>query len=244
MLNVAHRGFSGRYPENTLLAFEKALEAGCDGIELDVHETKDGIPVICHDETIDRTTDGSGKIAELTLEELRRYDAHGAFPGQYPVQRIPTLEEYFSLVQNESVFTNIEIKTDNYCYPKLEEKILELVHRFGMEHRVLFSSFNHATILKCKQLAPRIPCGFLCSKPIGNAGYYVRSHGVEFLHPDYDTLTPEDYDACAAYGVGLNVWLLNSSETPLEEIVQKPLVSLISNWPDRVRALLKQSTEE
>ena len=240
MLNVAHRGFSGRFPENTLLAFEEAIRAGCDGIELDVHQTKDGALVICHDETIDRTTNGSGRIADRTLEELRQYDAHGAFPGQYPPQRIPTLEEYFALVQPSPIFTNIEIKTDNYYYPDIEQQIVEAVYTNHMEHRVLFSSFNHATILRCKELAPRIPCGFLCGKPIGNAGCYVRSFGAEYLHPNFDELSEADLKSCAEHLVGINVWLLNDSDTPLEELLRYPFISVITNWPDRVHELLEK----
>ena len=92
---IAHRGFSGEYPENTMLAFQKAVEAGCDGIELDVHLTKDGEIVVIHDETVDRTTDGRGAVKDYTLSELRRLDASGRFTGLFGVQHIPTLREYF-----------------------------------------------------------------------------------------------------------------------------------------------------
>ncbi len=105
--NIAHRGFSGRYPENTMLAFEKALEAGAEGIEFDVHLTKDGQLVIIHDELLDRTTDGKGLVADCTLEELRRLDASAGYKGVYGVNRIPTLEEYYRLIQGLDFYTNI-----------------------------------------------------------------------------------------------------------------------------------------
>lgn len=239
MLIVAHRGFSGRYPENTLLAFQKAIEAGCDGIELDVHATKDGVPIICHDETIDRTTNGSGRLCDFTLAELRQFDAYGGFKGQYPRQVLPTFEEYCALVESLPIFTNIEIKTDNYYYPQLVEQVLAIIRAHHLEHKVLFSSFNPATILRCKQLEPMIPCGFLCDKPIGNAGAFVRDFGVEYLHPNLDKMTAADYQACAAYGVGINGWTLNNSATPLEELCKLPLIALITNWPDRAKALVE-----
>ena len=95
---IAHRGLSGIYPENTMLAFRKAIEAGCDGIELDVHLSKDGELVVIHDEKVDRTTDGRGAVKDFTLQELRALDASGKYTGRFGIQPIPTLREYFSYV--------------------------------------------------------------------------------------------------------------------------------------------------
>ena len=107
--NIAQRGFSGRYPENTMLAFEKALEAGAEGIEFDVHLTKDGQLVIIHDELLDRTTDGKGLVADCTLEELRRLDASAGYKGVY------------RLILGRDCYTNIELKTGVIGYPGIEE---------------------------------------------------------------------------------------------------------------------------
>ena len=96
--NIAHRGYSGNYPENTMLAFQKALEAGVDGIEFDVHLSKDGRLVIIHDELLDRTTDATGLVQDRTLAELRQLDASAGFAGVYGKNQIPTLEEYFELI--------------------------------------------------------------------------------------------------------------------------------------------------
>ena len=93
--NFAHRGFSGKYPENTMLAFQKAIEVGADGIELDVQLTKDGELVIIHDETIDRTTDGKGYVIDYTYEELSKFDASYIYRGKVEFNKIPTLKEYF-----------------------------------------------------------------------------------------------------------------------------------------------------
>ncbi len=109
--NFAHRGFSGKYPENTMLAFRKAVEEGVDGIELDVQLTKDGEVVIIHDETIDRTTDGKGLVVSYTYDELRKFDASFKFRGQCGFNPIPTLREYFELVKDKNLVTNIELKT-------------------------------------------------------------------------------------------------------------------------------------
>ena len=106
----AHRGFSGKYPENTMLAFKKAEEVGCYGIELDVQLTKDDEIVIMHDETIDRTTSGTGNIRDYTYQELCLVDCYGKFEGKYDFQRIPTLREYLTWVKDTGLVTNIELK--------------------------------------------------------------------------------------------------------------------------------------
>ena len=121
--NFAHRGFSGKYPENTLLAFEKAIEAQADGIELDVQLTKDGEIVIIHDETIDRTTNGKGLVADYIYEELEKFDASYIYTGQFGFNKIPTLREYFNLIKDTNIVTNIELKTGINEYQGIEEKV-------------------------------------------------------------------------------------------------------------------------
>ena len=152
-LNFGHRGFSGRYPENTMLAFEKAIEAGCDGIELDVHLSSDGELVIIHDERVDRTADGSGYVGKMTLKELRNLDVSASFRGQYGVNRIPTLEEYLALAKETGIITNIELKTGVYTYPGIEEKTLAMIDDFGMRDKIIISSFNHYSVKRMQALA-------------------------------------------------------------------------------------------
>ena len=114
--NYAHRGFCSQYPENTILAFQKALEEGVDGIENDVQLSKDGHIVIMHDESVDRTTNGKGWVKDLTLAELKELDASEKFGSQFGVQRVPTLREYLELVKDQPVITNIEMKTGVFEY--------------------------------------------------------------------------------------------------------------------------------
>ena len=115
MLNIAHRGFSGKYPENTLLAFQKGIEAGADGFEFDTHLTKDGEIVIIHDERLDRTTNAQGFVKDYTLEELRKVDASKPFP-ECGFCGIPTLLEYFELIRCRNLITNIELKNGIFWY--------------------------------------------------------------------------------------------------------------------------------
>ena len=122
----AHRGASGYAPENTLEAFRLAMEQGADGIELDVHLTKDGEVVVIHDETLDRTSDGQGKVRDYTLEELKKFSFHNHIEKYKGVQ-IPTLKEVLDLVENSSMKVNIELKTGIYWYEGIEEKTMEIV---------------------------------------------------------------------------------------------------------------------
>ena len=174
MLNFGHRGFSGKYPENTMLAFKKAFEAGADGIELDVHFSKDGELVIIHDEKIDRTCDSAG------------------FKGVYGINRIPTLREYFEFVKPiDGFMTNIELKTGVYEYPGIEKAVNEMIVEFGLEDRIIISSFNHYSVMRFKAINPNIKCGFLEESWILEFGKYTKNHGIECIHPMHWTLTEE-----------------------------------------------------
>ena len=122
-----HRGYSGKYPENTMLAFQKAMEAGAEGIELDVQFSKDGKLVVIHDETLDRTTTGKGLVRDYTLDELKALDASYIYKGQYGVNQIPTLCEVLDYMSDKDAFTNIELKTGVYEYEGIEEAVLECI---------------------------------------------------------------------------------------------------------------------
>ena len=160
---VAHRGFCGKYPENTMLAFQKAVENQCDEIELDVQLTKDGEIVIIHDESIDRVTEATGFVRDYTYEQLRKFNACHLYGDQFGVLAIPTFEEYCQWVRTENVTTNIELKTGVYYYSELEERTIAMLRKYDLEDRVMFSSFNHLSLLSAKKMAPHIPCGALLS---------------------------------------------------------------------------------
>ena len=149
----AHRGASGYAPENTLDAFRKAVEMGADGIELDVQMTKDGELVVIHDETIDRVSNGKGWVKDYTYEELKKFNFNKTHL-EYTKEEIPTLEQVYLLIKPTNLTINVEIKTGIVFYPGIEERVLELTERLGMKERVIYSSFNHYTIRKIKELDP------------------------------------------------------------------------------------------
>ena len=227
----AHRGYSGKYPENTMLAFKEAAKTGCDGIELDVQLTKDGKVVVIHDEAVDRTTDGSGKVKDFTYQELARLNAANLYEGKYGFCGIPLFEDYCKWAAGQELVTNIELKTGVYYYEGLEEKTLELVRRYGLEEKVFYSSFNHLSLLKVKELAPQAVCGALLEHAgIGNAGYYCRRFGLQAYHPGYKGLTEETVKGCRENGIQVNVWTINDMGV-LEQLEEWGCDGAITNYP-------------
>ena len=150
---MAHRGYSGVYPENTMLSFREAVKVGCDAIEMDVHETRDGRLVVIHDERLDRTTDGSGRVCDHSFAELQQVNAAACYKGKYAPEHIPSFDEYCEWASGESVGHNIEIKTDKIYYHDIERKIWATIERYGLEKKVMFSSFNHISLRKILEIS-------------------------------------------------------------------------------------------
>lgn len=229
----AHRGFSGKYPENTMLAFEKAVEIGVDGIELDVHLTKDNELVIIHDEDIKRTCDGEGLVRDMTYEELKRFDASAAFRGVYGFCGIPTLKEYFDLVKDTDIITNIELKTGVFEYPTIEKRTIDLIKQYGLEDKIILSSFNHYTIKRCEEIAPEIKRGFLTGDWIYDFGKYTAERNVQCCHPWHISLSKAVVDEMHSAGCEINTWTVDEYED-IERLSEMGVDSLIGNFPDRM----------
>ncbi len=227
---VAHRGYSGRYPENTMIAFEQAVLAGADEIELDVQLTKDGEVVIIHDEKIDRTTDGTGLVWDYTLKELKKFNAAKKFPEAGPVE-IPTFDEYCAWVSKQPITTNIELKTGIIYYEDIEAKTVKILEKYNLLDRVMFSSFNHMSIVETKRLAPTVPVGALVEGyGLQNAGYYCDKFGFEFFHPGYNCLDERVIQNLRKYNIGVNVWTINDMEA-LDRLTTWGVDGVITNFP-------------
>ena len=172
----AHRGCCLRYPENTLLAFEKAAELdGLTGIELDIQLTKDNEMVVMHNETVDKTTDGNGYIKDFTLSELKKLKIASVNDN---FEQIPTIDEVFDLLQDKlkkGLLLNIELKNSSIRYEGMEKKILELVHKRGLSESVVYSSFNINSVRMIKDMDPKSKTGFL--------GKYVST--LYYMNKDY-----------------------------------------------------------
>ncbi|MBQ7147620.1 MAG: glycerophosphodiester phosphodiesterase [Pseudobutyrivibrio sp.] len=227
----AHRGASGYLPENTLPAFEKAVELGADGIELDIHKTRDGQLVVIHDEKIDRTSNGKGQIKDYTLEELRRYNYNATHPECRHAD-IPTMREVFELIKPTDLQINIEIKTGIVFYDGIEADILAMTKEFGMEDRVIYSSFNHYSVMKIKELDPTARTGFLYMDGTLNMPEYGKEHGVEALHPAfYNVQYPNFVERAHELGLKINTWTVNSKQY-MKMACDMGLDGIITNYPD------------
>lgn len=232
----AHRGYSGCYPENTMLAFHKAVETGCDGIELDVQLTKDGTVVIIHDEKLDRTTTGCGSVKDFTYDEIRTLDAAKAWNGKFHKELIPSFEEYCEWAATTPLVTNIEFKTSKVYYPDIEKKTIEIIAKHGLEKKVLFSSFNHLSILEAKKIAPSIPVGAIGEKQgFASAGAYCKHWGFEFYHPSHKSLNNAAIKELNDNGIGTNVWNINGM-AELEKMVEWNVAGIFTNFPNICQA--------
>ena len=234
---IAHRGYSSRYPENSLLAFEQALALGADGAEFDVQLSSDGAPVVFHDESLKRITGDDLLIKDLTLRELKTLDISYKFAGLCPVQRIPTLEEYFALVNEHDFLSIIELKTAIFEYPGIEKKVVALIDAFRLNDRVILSSFNHYSLLRVKELAPDLPCGILYECRIAEPQRYAATLGMQYLHPDYRFLNDAELKKYEAAGIKTNPWTVDDPRDIRYLLSQKNVYAIMSNKPDVVMAL-------
>jgi len=209
----AHRGASAHAPENTLVAFQLAVENGADAIEFDAKLTKDGHVVAHHDTTLNRTTNGQGKLSQFTLAELKKLDAGAWFSEQYRGERIPTLAEIFETV-GDKLFMNIELT--NYATPfdKLVEKVAELVERYHMHERILYSSFLPHNLIRVGALTPGLPRGQLALP--GPAGWWQRRWGnflkLQADHPYSADVSESSVHRSHARGRRVYVWTVNDPQ--------------------------------
>lgn len=239
----AHRGFSGVYPENTVLAFKKAAEAGAEGIEFDVHLTKDGVPVVMHDENTVRTTGTDALIKDLTLEEFKALDAGFVKKGEFGFVAPPTLREVFEVLAETGMKCNIEIKSGVYEYPNIERKILALMDEFNLREKTIISSFNHFTVCRFKELAPDVKVGFLEESWLIHPGAYTRARGAECFHPFFNCLNHENMQDLRNNGIEINAWTIND-EDDMRKALKLQLEIGITNWPDKFLAIRKEECGE
>ena len=228
------------YPENTVLAFKKAAEMGADGVELDVQLTKDGKLIVIHDEKVDRTTNGHGWVKDLTFDEIRALDASKTHPEAGPCQ-IPTMREVFEALKDTGLTINIELKTSVYFYPGIEKMTVDLAHECGFADRVIYSSFNHYSILEIQKLDPKAKTAFLYGDGPLDMPQYGKKHGVDALHPAlYGLQYPNFMEDCRKLGLDVNVWTVNEEED-IRMCKAAGVHAIIGNYPDRIRRIADEA---
>lgn len=200
----AHRGASAVAPENTLAAFAAAEAAGADGIELDVHLSRDGVPVIIHDDTVDRTTSGRGEVGRLRLDELRSLDAGSWFSPSFAGEPIPTLEEVLHWAEGR-LRLNLEIK--DYLAGQI---VLELLSHYPND-RILVSSFDHRVLESLRRVDPELPLGFLVDSMFWRrAVRRAVAAGAVCLNPRHDLVSRPMLATCRHYGLKVYPWTVDA----------------------------------
>lgn len=207
MLLLAHRGYSDQYPENTMKAFLEAIKKGFNGIETDVHKTKDGQLVLCHDEKINRTSNGQGYIKDYTYEELCQFRFNYKFKDFD--EKIPLLEELLDLAKGKDVILNIELKTDKIHYQGIEEEVYQMVKDKGMLKQVMFSSFYLPSLLKLKEIDESLYLGYLFEDD------YQKNKQLCFQyhlngHPREDFLNEDEIAEFKMHNLDLNTWTVKN----------------------------------
>ncbi len=228
----AHRGASGYAPENTMSAFMLAKRLGADGVELDVHLTADGKVVVCHDSKVDRTTNGTGVIEEMTYEQLLELDfgCPEVFGKRFEGERISTLEEVFEAMIPAGLIVNVELKTTS---EGIVEKVLEVEEKYKKYGLVLYSSFRPDYLKELRRLSPdaKLAPLYWTDDDYVNTGL---SHGAVALHPAFTCVT-EGEDYCKkAHDAGLRVHPYTPNKpADLEQLMLLGVDAVITNYPDR-----------
>jgi glycerophosphoryl diester phosphodiesterase len=211
-LIIAHRGASLHAPENTLAAFNMAVRQGADAIELDAKLSADGYVVVIHDQTVDRTTSSSGKVADMTLEDLKKLDAGSHFDIAFKGETIPTLDEVFESVGDQIV---INVDLTNYYSPfdPLPEKVSKIILRHNLAHNILISSFNPIALRKINRLLPETPIGLITIKGTMRRPFLwwlgriiIRYHS---LHPEINDVTSTLIKRTHQFGNRIFVYTVN-----------------------------------
>ncbi|MGI6669882.1 MAG: glycerophosphodiester phosphodiesterase [Acetivibrionales bacterium] len=227
----AHRGASMQAPENTMPAFIKALELGAGGIELDVHLSSDGRPVVIHDEKVDRTSNGTGYVRDMAFNELKELDFGSWFSAEYKDTRIPGLEEVLELVAEWDGILNIEIKNGPVFYPGIERAVLDAVEKYDLARRTIISSFNHYSLVEIRRINPVIKTAPLYMAGLYEPWEYARRLGAHAIHPLFYNIVPEVMNGCKLNNIIVNPFTVDHPEH-IRAMVEAGVDGIITNVPD------------
>jgi glycerophosphoryl diester phosphodiesterase len=230
---IAHRGASSYAPENTVAAFDLALRLGVRHIELDVEATRDGHVVVIHDDTVDRTTDGSGPVTSHTLQALQTLDAGSWFGAQFSGERIPLLDDVLRRYKGR-LHIHIEIKGRSTF---LSRRTADLVRQHGMVDQVTITSFQKARLEEMRGYAPELPAGWLLGEVSDAAIAQARDLGLRQICPRASTVTAELVHRVHAAGFVVRAWGVDT-EALMRAVVEAGADGMTVNFPDKLIAYL------
>lgn len=233
MINYAHRGGSEYAPENTLSSFYLGLMQGANGIETDVQRTKDGVLVLFHDDTVDRVTDGSGKLSDFTIEELKKLKVFGNnTTGFY--DRVVTLREFLEKFSSYDITFAIELKDAG-----VEEDTLAMIKEFNLMEKTVFTSFHFDYIKKIKELDKNARVGWLIFTTEENAPEKLLSIGGEEMCPQAENVTTELMNEWRSAGFDVRAWGVVSVQL-MKNMCDFEVDGMTVNFPDRLFQYLSQ----
>ncbi len=231
---VAHRGASGEAPENTIASFEKAIAQGAEIIETDARLSEDKEIILIHDETVERTTDGRGKVSELTLKELKSLDAGSWFGKKFSGERIPTLEETTEVVKGK-VKLDIELKGKD---PLLPKKVINLLKKENFIRESIISSFNYFFLKEVKRLEPQIITGLLFATPAQERKGFPYWKWLDLILPRYNLITEDLVEKAHSKGLKIIAWTVDNPEE-IRRLIDLEVDGIASNYPALLTRILK-----
>lgn len=241
--STGHRGAAGYAPENTLASIRKAMDLNVDRIEIDIHQTKDSIVVVIHDDSVDRTSNGTGLVSDLSFEEIRKLDVGSKFSKEFKGEKIPNLEEVLQLVDGTFELI-IEFKDGNDHYPKIEEHVIELLHKYNVVDQCIIHSFNTQVLERMHEKLPTVRLHKLFIVQLRFTPFYIAS-GIEIFDPeDYPYI--EEYSVNEYFGntntiknlkrLGkkVNIWTVNDQKI-VNAYKHLGVDGIISDYPDLIQ---------
>jgi glycerophosphoryl diester phosphodiesterase len=235
---IGHRGAMGHAPENTLASFQKAIDMGATMLELDVHLARDGELVVIHDNELARTTTGTGLVEDMTLAEIRSFDAGIAMGMNYQGQRVPTLQEVIELIGSQLAL-NIEIKAGRQVYPGIVPRVLEVISHYDISDRIVLSSFHRVYLREVKQRAPEIEVALLYAEALSDILDEAVKEQWQGLHPWYRLIDKDLIDGARQRGLSVRAWTVNQL-SEMVSLAKLGVNGICTNFPDVLKSVITE----
>ena len=241
---IAHRGASGYAPENTIASFKKAVTFHVDYVELDVHLTKDDSVLVIHDASVDRTTNGTGKVRDLTFAETQKLDAGTKFNASFAGEKLPSLDQVLDAVNGQCKIM-IEIKKGEDFYPGIEQKVLDIIKKHNAQSWCEMHTFHNHVLQNWLAIDTTIKTYKLVAKKIGKLYYddgvrwgnsilQLKNKNYVGLNPNQSMASQSYINEIHAAGLKTFVWTVND-ESKIDELIKKGVDGIITNFPDKVK---------
>lgn len=240
IINYGHRGASGYYPENTMIAFEKAVALGANGIETDVQMTKDGVLVLIHDESVERTTNGLGYVKDYSYKDIKELNSSNYMKNYNTKTYVPTVEEFLAFAKAHDIYINFELKNSIFPYDRMENKLIDAILRVGVEDKVILSSFNHYSVVRCKEIYSNIKTGILYMEALYKPEVYCKSVKADTIHPYYLSVNENVIMSAHKLGIKVNPFTINDEKT-MKSLISIGVDGIITNYPDKLKRELTQN---